>query len=114
MPRSVLVVEDYSDLRAAIVDVLSRNGCVCDSAEAGAAIEKLRENRYEAIFVAPTLPIGSDPVLSYLVTHQPNELAHVVVMTNPSDEAETFDSRCGVLEKPFSSDQLLTVLRKNE
>lgn len=107
MSRSILVVEDYPDLRTAIVDVLSRNGCVCDCADAEAAIDKLRTNRYEAILIAPRLSISSDPVLGYLLANQPGELAHVVVMTNPGNEEESPDARCGVLEKPFSRDELL-------
>jgi CheY-like chemotaxis protein len=107
MRRSVLVVEDYPDLRAAIVDVLSRNGCVCECAEDEAAIAKLRANRYEAILIGPRLTAKADPVLHYLIENQPAELDRVVVMTNPTGGDEDCDDRCRVLTKPFSRDELL-------
>jgi CheY-like chemotaxis protein len=107
MTRSVLVVEDYPDLRTAIVDVLSRNDCVCDCLDSEQAIAKLRSTQYETILIAPRLSISGDPVLHFLAENQPNELSRVVVMTNPADEEETPDARCHVLAKPFSRDELL-------
>jgi len=109
MTRSILVVEDYSDLRDAIAGVLSRNGCVCDCVGTAGAIAKLRANRYEAILISPRVPIATDPVLHFLTEQQPGEMQHVVLMQSPegTDEDETPDARCLVLTKPFSRDELL-------
>jgi CheY-like chemotaxis protein len=107
MSRSVLVVEDYPDLRTAIVDVLSRNDCVCDCLDSEQAIAKLRSTHYAAILIAPRLSISRDPVLHFLAEHQPAELSRVVVMTNSPDDEDAPDARCHVLAKPFSRDELL-------
>lgn len=111
MMRSILVVEDYPDLRSAITELLSRNGCVCDAVDSEGAIEKLTAKHYETILVAPRLTIAGDPVLHYLIEHQPSELAHVVVLANPSHDEESPDVRCHVLTKPFSREQLLAAVR---
>ncbi|HET8797848.1 MAG TPA: hypothetical protein VFO89_09175 [Thermoanaerobaculia bacterium] len=111
MRRNVLVVEDYPDLRAVIVDVLSRNGCDCECAENDTAIAKLRQNRYEAILIGPRLAIGSDPVLHFLIENQPGELDRVVVMANPVGGDEPGETPpCRVLMKPFGRDELLRVV----
>jgi CheY-like chemotaxis protein len=107
MSRSVLVVEDYPDLRTAIADMLSRNDCVCECVDSDHAIAKLRTKKYDSILIAPKLTVSADPVLHYLAENQPSELAHVVVMTNPTGDDESPDARCHVLAKPFSRDELL-------
>lgn len=110
MTRSILVVEDYPDLRDAIAGVLSRSGCVCDCVGSAGAIAKLRANRYEAILISPRLSIKNDPVLHFLAENQPAQLAHVVVMQSPDatmENDEAPDERCHVLTKPFSRDELL-------
>jgi CheY-like chemotaxis protein len=111
MARSILVVEDYTDLRLAITELLSRHGCVCDSVDSSGAIAKLAANHYETILLAPRLSISSDPVLHYLIENQPSELTHVVVMANPATQEEAADDRCVVITKPFSRQQLLAVVR---
>lgn len=110
MPRSILLVEDYSDLRSTIVDVLSRNDCVCECVDHNGAIEKLRDHDYEAILIAPRLSVADDPVLHYLSESRPAKLGRVVVMTNPGTTEDAPDARCHVLQKPFSRDQLLARL----
>lgn len=110
MPRSVLVVEDYPDLRSAISEMLSRNGWVCESVESGDAIAKLAAKHYETILIGPRLSVAGDPVLHYLIEHQPGELGHVIVMTNPVAGDEPADERCHVLTKPFTREQLLAMV----
>jgi DNA-binding response OmpR family regulator len=110
MTRSILVVEDYPDLRDVIAGVLSRNGCVCECVGTAGAIAKLRANHYEAILISPRLPIASDPVLHYLAENAPGQLSRVVVMQSPDaneEEADAPDARCHLLTKPFSRDELL-------
>jgi DNA-binding response OmpR family regulator len=109
-PHSILVVEDYVDLRNTIADLLTRNNWVCDSVDIDGAVEKLRSCHYEMILLGPRLSIADDPVLHYLAEYEPGELAHVVVMTNPVTEDESPDARCQVLPKPFSMEELLAAV----
>lgn len=111
MSRSVLVVEDYPDLRKTIAEVLERDEYVCECVDEAGAIARLRENHYDRILIAARLPIASDPVLHFLVENQPEELDNVVVMLSPATEEEPRDSRWQTLKKPFSRDQLLVAVR---
>jgi CheY-like chemotaxis protein len=111
MSRSILVVEDYPDLRSAISELLSRNDCECDAVGSSDAIAKLAANHYAKILIGPRLSITDDPVLHYLIENQPGELEHVVVMVNPGRDEESTDERCHMLMKPFSRDELLAVVR---
>jgi DNA-binding response OmpR family regulator len=111
MSPSVLVVEDYTDLRAAIVDTLVRQEYVCESATtAEEAIVKLRAHHYEAILLAPRLPIKNDPVMRFLHDSQPEELRKVILMTSPDVEEDTDPDDCPVLAKPFNNEQLFARL----
>ncbi|MFZ2491072.1 MAG: hypothetical protein WA208_06285 [Thermoanaerobaculia bacterium] len=106
MSRAVLVVEGYADLRSAIVETLSRGDFECDAAGgADAAIEKLREHRYEAILLASRLPIRDDPVMRFLHAAQPDQLRKVIVMAEPEVDSADDDPR--ILLKPFNVEQLL-------
>jgi CheY-like chemotaxis protein len=107
MSRSVLVVEDYPDLRVAIADVLVRDGCVCECVNSDEAIARLEAQDYQTIIIGPRLSLTGDPVLHYLAEHRPGQLPHVVVMVNPGSDEESPDARCHVLTKPFSRDELL-------
>ena len=112
MSRSVLVVEDYADLCSAIVDTLARGEYVCESASsADDAIGKLREHHYEAILLAPTMPVRSDPVMRFLTESQPAEIHKVILMTGPPIGEEADPEDCRVLVKPFNNEQLFAQLR---
>lgn len=111
MSPSVLVVEDYADLRSAIVTALSRDEYTCDDvSNAAAAIEMLRGHHYQTILLSPTLPIIDDPVMHYLALHQPQELQNVVLMTNPEVDDVATPDELRVLAKPFNHEQLLAKL----
>jgi DNA-binding response OmpR family regulator len=106
----ILVVEDYSDLRTAIVSTLGRSNYVCDGvASPGDAIEHLRFNHYEAILLSPTAPLAADPVMHFLIENQPNELRKVILMTEPGLAEDQYP----VLLKPFNGEQLLSKLPSN-
>ncbi len=104
MTPAVLVVEDYADLRSAIATVLSRGHYSCVLASTGDAIDRLKEQQYDAILLSPTFPLSSDPVMHFLIENQPAELQKVILMTFPdlvgADEYP-------VLLKPFNRAQLL-------
>jgi DNA-binding response OmpR family regulator len=110
MVQSVLVVEGYADLRSTIVAILKRGDCACDNVRnAEAAVDLLRSHHYDTILLSPRLPISDDPVMHFLATSQPGELAKVVLMSE-DDADEPLPGR--VLCKPFSDDQLLAEVRR--
>ena len=107
---SVLVVEGYADLRAAIVDTLERSDVACVTATSPEdAILKLKEHHYEAILLAPRLPIKSDPVMRFLHDAQPGEISKVILLADVEDE-DAGAEECRVLTKPFNHDELIAKL----
>jgi DNA-binding response OmpR family regulator len=108
MRPTVLVIEDYEDLRLAIAQALERNHYGCDAVKSPEdAIVKLRDHQYEAILISPRLPIADDPVVHYLAEHRPGDVAKIIVMSDPA----TPTGQCrGLLEKPFTNQQLLAML----
>lgn len=110
MSPAVLVVEDYADLCSAIVETLARRDYSCETAASSAdAIDKLRAHHYEAILLAPRLPIKDDPVMQFLHSVQPDELPKVILMKDPFLEDDEEDD-CRVLVKPFNNEQLFRTL----
>ena len=105
MAASVLVVEDYADLRSAIATALSKGHYACEQAVSPAdAIDHLREHHYDAILLSPTMPVSADPVMLFLRENQPDELQKVILMSDAaSDDYPT-------LVKPFGKSQLLAKL----
>ncbi len=106
---SVLVIEDYADLRSMIADTLALGHFNCDqAATAEDAIAKLREHHYAAILLSSRLPIAADPVMHFLHEQQPDEARKVIVMAEPEQSTE----QCPVLLKPFNRDQLFDQLQR--
>ena len=107
MQRSILVVEDYADLRSAIVSTLERHDYSCASvAGSDEAVEWLREHEVSTILLSPRLPIADDPVIRYLKAIHPDEIEKVIVMSDPA----TPSGGCELLEKPFTNDELFARL----
>ena len=103
MSRSVLVVEDYADLRSAIVSSLERQEYACEAVSTSEdAVLKLRDHDYSAILISPKVPIADDPVMHYLVENRPDDVKKVIVMSDPA----TATGECPLLEKPFTNDQM--------
>lgn len=108
MNPSVLVVEDYVDLRSAIVAALSRQQYDCDCAtSAEDAIVKLGSHDYAAILIAPKLPVSDDPVIHYLAVNRPGDMRKVIVMSDPA----TSTQGCTLLEKPFTNAELFARIK---
>jgi DNA-binding response OmpR family regulator len=109
MRPTVLVIEDYEDLRLAIADALQRNHYECDAVRSPEdAIVKLRDHEYAAILISPRLPIADDPVVHYLAEHRPGDVGKIIVMSDPA----TPTGNCrGLLEKPFTNDQLIAMIK---
>jgi DNA-binding NtrC family response regulator len=72
MRSPVLVIEDYADLRLAILVTLDRghyNGVGAATPED--AIRKLKAGNYSAIVLDPVADVRSDPVMMFLREQQP-------------------------------------------
>ncbi len=105
MFASVLVVEDYADLRSAIASTLVKGHYSCEAAaNADDAIGRLKSHQFSAILLAPRFPLDQDPVMQFLVQTQPGELHKVILMM---DEA---GPDYPTLVKPFGNAQLLAKL----
>ena len=109
MSPTVLVVEDYADLRSAIAEALSRGEYTCDQTSSAGAIEMLRTHKYSKILLSPTLPITEDPVMHFILYEQPDEVSKVVIMTEPDRVEEMGTNQ--FLVKPFNHEQLLAKVR---
>jgi DNA-binding NtrC family response regulator len=108
MPTSVLVIEDYADLRLMIAATLGRRHVACDQVtSAEDAIAKLRERHYGAILLSPRASATDDPVMHFLHEQQPDELRKVILMKEPEHVNEGQDNEeCAVLFKPFNRAEL--------
>lgn len=108
MSHNVLVIEDYPDLRAALVSALHRAHYTCDDvANSSDAIVKLREHQYGAVLLATRLPIADDPVVRYLMTEDAQHRTKVIVMAEPDQQTDDY---CALM-KPFNNDELVAQLR---
>jgi DNA-binding response OmpR family regulator len=110
MSPSVLVVEDYADLRSAIASALARRDYDCDCVpNAEDAVVMLRDHKYAAILLSPTkLPLRENAVIHYLLENQPGEMPKIILMTDPGAGMET--GRLRVLSKPFNHEELFEQL----
>ena len=103
MSDSILVVEDYDDLRSAVVSVLSRAHYACDAvASSQDALVKLREHDYAVVLLSTRMPITEDPVVQYLA-HSLHGGTRVILMTEPEQPTANFHA----LLKPFDPAALL-------
>jgi two-component system response regulator PilR (NtrC family) len=109
--RRALVVDDDAAIRILVKRILTRNGFEVDAVRDGAeAIEMLMRETYDVIALDLMMPrIDGFGVVKYLLDHQPELIAHVVVMT--AFGAQALEKVCPpvarFLEKPFDVDRLL-------
>jgi DNA-binding response OmpR family regulator len=96
----VLVIEDYPDLRAAILATLDRAKYKCvGAASSEEAIGKLKSGKYSAIVLDPVADVGHDPVMIFLREQQPEQVEKVVVLGEEG------------LHKPFNPADLVARLK---
>jgi len=109
--RRVLIVDDDAAIRILVSRVLQRHGFSVDAVPDGAgAIEKLLQHTYDVIVLDLMMPrIDGAGVIKYLVEHQPQSLANVIVVTAFGSKA--IQNVCPpvvhFLEKPFDIERLL-------
>lgn len=110
--RRALVVDDDAAIRILVTRVLSRDGYTVDAVRDGAeAIEMLLQHAYDVIALDLMMPrIDGYGVVKYLITHRPELLKKVIVMT--AFGAQVLTKVCPpvarFIEKPFDVDRLLT------
>jgi CheY-like chemotaxis protein len=110
--RRALVVDDDAGIRILVSRILARHGFTVDVARDGAeAIEKLLQHDYDVIALDLMMPrIDGIGVVRYLVEHQPQNVANVIVMTafGASALAKVCPPVVRFIEKPFDIEALLT------
>ena len=106
MRRTALVVENHHDLRSAIVAALAREHIECDAVLNGEAARlRLREHRYEYIFVDDDDATAATALLNDLASLP--DAPKLVVLTE-FDRADNLP----FLQKPFDSKQLLARVKR--
>jgi DNA-binding response OmpR family regulator len=109
MSHAVLIVEDYADLRLALTETLQRRHYECDCARSvEEALVKLGSGEYEAILLAPTIPIKDDRIVRWISEHRPADVDKIILMTDPPEAGDEPPFR--TLEKPFNIEQLFAEL----
>ncbi|HEX9161456.1 MAG TPA: hypothetical protein VF980_07080 [Thermoanaerobaculia bacterium] len=111
MSPNVLVVEEHADLRSAVVSALKREHYVCDGVRSSdEAVAMLRDHHYAAVLLAPLLPVNEDPVVRYVLAHDPAEMPTVILMADPG--APESAGNYATLVKPFNREQLIAEMAK--
>ncbi|MCP4355774.1 MAG: response regulator [Proteobacteria bacterium] len=114
----VLVVEDIPLNRMIITKVLDKFGCSVDAASDGVeAIEKIKENEYDLIFMDCHMP-NMDGFAATKIIRDMEESSrkHVIIVALTADAMAGDKERCiaaGMndhIGKPFKQDQILAVL----
>lgn len=115
MPGRVLVVDDDESIRLLIQRLLARYGYDVDTAaDGGVALEKLEQERYDAMVLDLMMPrVDGFTVLREMFNNRPKMISHTVVATAfPRDVARArVDEVCRVIIKPFDTAELLDAVR---
>ncbi len=109
---SVLVVDDSEPIREIIVLILSGKGHQCESATNGVeAIEKCRENSYDAVITDLDMPRMDGITLTRELTRSFLGLPVMMMTAHESESIEESAMNAGArefLRKPFEISELLT------
>ncbi|HJZ94285.1 MAG TPA: protein kinase [Gemmataceae bacterium] len=118
-PARVLVVDDAPTVRCVCVQTLSRSGFDCvEVADAGAALDAVARGPFDVILLDSELPdLPGEDVLRRIRDNPACETVKVVLM-GPAREAYDLGSlrllgADDCLAKPFTSAQLLTLVKAN-
>jgi CheY-like chemotaxis protein len=112
----ILVVDDESAIRALLRRKLEQCGYHVTEAENGAvAIDRLREERFDLVLTDILMPERDGlEVLMFLQQEQPE--TPCVVLSSPSNrvylDSGRFMGAAGVLQKPFSLDEVESVVSR--
>lgn len=115
-PLSVLVVEDEKDLRMAIRDVLSTQGCSVDAVETGSeALRHVLGHEYQVVISDIHVPKVNGIELARLLSRRVRSPRIILITANPDPETvrEAYSagaSHC--LAKPISLTALSRVVEE--
>ena len=114
----VLVVEDDVAVRRSVVLALQRHGCeVFDAADVDGAVDLARQNQFTCAVIDWTLRRQSGlSVLEHLRTQQPDCVRILMTGGNSGEvfiEAVSKGGVAGIVRKPFSVNDLLSVIDRN-
>jgi len=115
LPPSILIVEDEYGLAELLRDVLSELGYDVSLAINGRlALQILGERRVDLVLTDVMMPVMDGPELARAMRgHEQHKTIPIVMMTSlPGAVPPTPDLYEAVLEKPFTPDALLKVLRE--
>ncbi len=116
--KRVLVADDERIILQTISDVLSKYGCIVDTAEDGnIALDKIRNNKYDIVLSDIKMPRRSGYEI-FSAAKDANPDVPVIFMTgfgydpNHSIIRARQEGLSGVLYKPFKVDEFLSLLRE--
>jgi CheY-like chemotaxis protein len=116
--KSILIVDDNSDLRDTLSSFLVQIGCAVDAVEDGyRGIEKARAGRYDLILLDVKMP-GIDGIETAEMMKRDRKDAYIILMTAFSMEElaeRAFKAGVdGIVIKPFDLSNLLSYLEKRK
>jgi len=117
-PKKVLIVDDDDEIARTLQSMLERHGFEATRAENGAvALSKLQTERPDVILLDIVMPVMDGFQLLSVLKKMPEAQAiPVIILSVRSDDATVSAAWQGgatlYLPKPFSSRELITVLRR--
>ena len=116
LPR-VLVIDDEDGIREGLRSLLQAEGVAIEtSSSAEDAIRRVEQKVFDIIFLDLNLP-GADGLSILPTLRQGTPPADVVVLTGYGTVANTVEAMrkgaCDVIEKPFTQDRILSVVRRS-
>lgn len=114
---AVLLVDDNEGTCTLVRALLQREFAVDVASDGAIALEKLQHAQYAAILLDLRMPVlDGFGVLEHLREHSPQTLPRVLVLTAALTRGEISRARqfaiCGIIEKPFEVEDLLTAVRQ--
>ncbi|MCA8974170.1 MAG: sigma-54-dependent Fis family transcriptional regulator [Planctomycetes bacterium] len=115
LPR-VLIVDDEDGVREGLRSMLQREGLHIETAgTAEEGVRRVEQKSFDIVFLDLNLP-GADGLSMLGKLRRGNPPADVIVLTGYGTVANTVESMrkgaCDVIEKPFSNDRILAVVRR--
>ena len=115
LPR-ILVVDDEDGVREGLRQLLQDEGVAVETAgTAEDAVRRLEQRAFDVVFLDLNLP-GNDGLSALPTLRLGTPPADVVILTGYGTVANTVEAMrkgaCDVVEKPFSKDRILAVIRR--
>ncbi len=113
---SILIIEDDKLIRWSLKEIFLKEGYTVDSAaDSNSALESIRKNNYQIIFIDLEVDDFSPAeMIAHLRRHQP-ESALIVLSAMNKQEVEQIirgENIFAVMDKPFQTDAVKRVVKK--